>query len=132
MFLKCRVISSYHKELRSVCYVSKDIYGILVTKVILGIVSKYDFNWPNIWKHLNFKYINVNDRNVMFKFIYEILPINKRLHQITIGESPLCEECEIEDTNSHRFYHCYKVQDCVKWMRTGMCGVGEDRIVWSG
>ena len=105
---------------------SKDIYEILVTKVIPSIVSKYDFNWPNIWKHLNFKYINVNDRNVMFKFIYEILPTNKRLHQITIGESLLCEECEMEDTNSHRFYHCYKVQDCLKWLKRVIyyiCGI---------
>ena len=34
---------------------SKDIYELLVPKVIPNIVSRYAFNWPNIWKYLNFK-----------------------------------------------------------------------------
>ena len=96
---------------------AKDIYEIVVNKVIPNIVSKYDFDWPNVWKHLNFKYLNTYDRNIMFKFIYEILPNNKRLNQIRIRQSPLCEECNIDDTKSHRFYHCYKIQDCVKWLK---------------
>ena len=68
----------------------------------------------------------------MFKFIYEILPNNKRLNQIRIRQSPLCEECNIDDTNSHRFYHCCKIQDCVKWLKKVIyyiCGVKVNSLI---
>ena len=58
---------------------SKDIYELLVPKVIPNIVSRYAFNWPNIWKYLNFRYMNIDERNIMFKFIYEILPTKKKI-----------------------------------------------------
>ena len=53
----------------------------------------------------------------MFKFIHEILPNNHRLAQIRVRVSPLCEFCGLEDTNSHRFYHCGMVQESILWLR---------------
>ena len=52
-----------------------------------------------------------------FPFIHAILPNNHRLAQIRIRVSPLCEFCGLEDTNSHRFYHCGMVQESILWLR---------------
>ena len=95
----------------------KDIYEILSPQCTPDIVNKYAFDWTNIWKNLNFKHMNIVDRNIMFKYIYEILPTNHRLANIRIRQSPMCDYCNQVDTNSHRFYHCVKVQDCILWLR---------------
>ena len=105
---------------------AKDIYEVMSTKVVPSIVTRYAFDWSNIWKNLNFKYMNFTERNIMYKFIYEILPTNKRLNQIRVAQSPLCQECDMEDTNSHKFYFCSKVQECVSWLRKVIyyiCGI---------
>ena len=62
----------------------------------------------------------------MYKYCHGTLPTNKRLHQIRIRNDPLCEHCNIEDSNSHRFYQCQKVQDCILWLRKlifYLCGI---------
>ena len=62
----------------------------------------------------------------MFKYMYEVLPTNKRLAQIRIRESSLCEVCMIEDSNIHRFYYCSLVQECIRWLRKlifYICGI---------
>ena len=72
------------------------------------------------------------DRNVLFKYIYEILPTNLRLAQIELRDSPLCEHCDVQDSNSHRFYHCYRVRECISWLRKVIyyiCGVQTDSLL---
>ena len=96
---------------------SKDIYEQLVPQYQPEIMAKHAFDWTNVWKNLNFKFLNINDRNIMFKFIYEILPTNKRLAQIRIRDSALCDYCNIEDNNTHRFYLCLKVKDSISFLR---------------
>ena len=98
----------------------KDIYEILVPQVKPDIEDLYHiYDWKNIWMHLNFRYMNLYDRNIMFKYIYEILPTNKRLAQIKRGESrsPNCEVCNVEESNVHKFLYCSQVQECIRWMR---------------
>ena len=76
-----------------------------------------NYDWKNIWKNISFRYINVSDRPVIFKYCHEILANNKRLYQVRIETSPLCTTCKIEDSNILRFYFCQKVQDCLVWLR---------------
>ena len=111
---------------------SKIVYEILSPQVLPEITHKYDFDWENIFRHLSFRYISIIDRNILFKYIYEILPTNKRLVQIRIKQSPLCEYCDMEDSNSHKFYHCFKVQDCLSWLRKVIyyiCGVQTESLL---
>ena len=85
-----------------------------------------NYDWSDIWKNMSFRYINTGDRPVMYKYCHGTLPTNKRLHQIRIRNDPLCEHCNIEDSNSHRFYQCQKVQDCILWLRKlifYLCGI---------
>ena len=105
---------------------SKYIYEILFPQVVPDITTKYDFDWKNIFSNLNFKYISVVNRNVLFKYLYEILPTNSRLVQIRVRESPQCDYCVMEDSICHKFYYCCKVQDCLSWLRKVifyLCGV---------
>ena len=112
---------------------SKEIYELLVHHHQPNIETLYpNYDWMNIYKQLNFKYMNIRDRNIMFKYIYEILPNNKRLHQLRIKDSPLCIHCGIEDSNIHRFYYCCKVQDCIAWLKKlifYICGIQCESIL---
>ena len=98
---------------------SKKIYEILMPKVKPKIENEYPlYDWKSIWDNISFKYIHVNDRPIIFKYIHEILPNNKRLYQIRLRTNDAnCNFCEIEDSNIHKFYYCHKVQDCIFWVR---------------
>ena len=106
---------------------SKDIYELMVPHFQPNIVNMYpNYDWSNIWRQLNFKYIRVHDRNILFKYLYEILPTNKRLNQIRIEDSPLCKTCKVEDSNVHRFYFCGTIKECLSWLRKVIlyiCGI---------
>ena len=106
---------------------ARDIYEVDVPHCKPNIETIYpNFDWSNIWKRLNFKYIRITDREILFKYLYEILPTNKRLKQIRIEDSPLCKFCQIEDSNIHRFYYCGTVKECLSWLRKVLfyiCGI---------
>lgn len=106
---------------------SRKIYEILMPKIKPKIENEYPlYDWKSIWYNISFKYVHVNDRPIIFKYIHEILTNNKRLYQIRISNSALCNFCEVEDSNIHKFYYCYKMQDCLQWMRKlifYMCGL---------
>ena len=58
--------------------------------------------------------------------MYEILPTNKRLAQIRMRDSSLCDTCLVEDSNMHKFYYCSLVHECIIWMRKlifYVCGI---------
>ena len=106
---KCREFKSFPNVK------SREIYDMIHLTTKPEIEKLYlNFNWKNIWKNLNFKYINLNDRHVVYKYIHEILPNNKRLYNMQSRQSPNCENCNIEETNIHMFLYCQKVQECVK------------------
>ena len=96
---------------------SKDIYKVLLPKVQPRPNDLYPmYNWSRIWKYLNFKYINVKDRCIVYKFLYEILPTNKRLKEIRVKQDSSCNFCQTEDSNMHKFLYCYKIQSSVQWL----------------
>ena len=78
------------------------------------------------------KYINVSDRPIIFKYLHEIIPTNKRLCEIRIRNDSLCIFCQVEDSNIHRFYHCQKVQECLVWLRRlifYLCGMNIESLL---
>ena len=84
---------------------SKIIYSYILPKSKAYIETLYPlYDWSNIWNILAFKFTNIHDRPIVFKYIHEILPNNKRLYEIGIKTSPICTICNIEDSNIHRFY----------------------------
>ena len=62
---------------------SKMTYNHLLDKNPPKIQDKYPLNnWKYIWENLHFRFIPVNMREIMFKYLHEILPNKHRLKQI--------------------------------------------------
>ena len=67
---------------------SKTIYTHLVPIKKPRIEYLYDnsiFKWKSIWKNIAFKFIQVNKREIVFKYMHEILPTRKRMSIIEQG-----------------------------------------------
>ena len=105
-----------HKDFPN--FTSKVIYEMILPDITPNVQIKYpNLDWGNVWKTVNFKYLNIHDRPVIYKFIHRILPTNKRLFIIKIRNNPLCDHCQIEDTILHKFHDCQKIQNCLNWVR---------------
>ena len=86
------------------------MYSLLLDKKPPKIEDKYPLhNWNNIWENLHFKFIPIRSREIMFKYIHEILPNKCRLKQIRRANDDLCESCDVPETNVHMLYHCEDV-----------------------
>ena len=96
---------------------SKEIYNMLYVVTQPEIEKMYpNYDWKSIWRNVSFKAINIYDRNIIFKYIHEILTNNKRLYDMRLRLSPLCNHCNVEESNVHLFLYCYRVQPCIRWM----------------
>ena len=56
------------------------------------------------------------DRCIVYKYLYGILPTNKRLKEIKINRDAKCNYCQAEDSNMHKFLHCHKIKKSVQWL----------------
>ena len=60
------------------------------------------------------------------------MPTNKRLKEMQRRESSLCDVCNVEDSNIHKFYYCSLVQECLVMIRKlifYICGVNLDSLI---
>ena len=107
----------HHKDFPNVN--SKIIYSLILPNITARVELLYPlYDWNNIWTILSFRFLNIYDRPIIFKYLHEILPTNKRLYEIRLRRNnSLCELCNIEDSNIHRFYYCMDVQECLSWIR---------------
>ena len=97
---------------------TKEIYQEIRRKGIPRVENKHQMKkWKDIWKNLRFKYIPIMDRNIMYKFIHEILPTNEKLYQMRIRDSPNCNYCQTEETNIHKFQNCIKMRKSVQMIK---------------
>ena len=110
---------------------SKKIYHVLKLDGISNVEVKYPgYDWLNIWKCINFKWVNMNDRPIIYKYVHEVIPTNKRLYQIRCRNNPICDSCDQEDSIKHKFYECIVVQDCLCWVRrliVYLCGINTNQ-----
>ena len=80
--------------------VSKTAYAYLLGRNPPKVQENYQFsNWKNIWTNLNFKYIPIRSREILFKYLHGILPNKCRLKQIRRSDSDLCDSCTVPETN---------------------------------
>ena len=96
------------------------------------IQEKYPLhNWKGIWKNLQFKYILVNVREVLFKYIHEILPNKHRLKQIRRSIDDLCENCNRPETNIHMVYYCRNIESPKRLLENLLthCDTGEYNLL---
>ena len=89
---------------------SKAAYAHVIENKQPRIQEMYPLNnWKNIWTNLNFRYIPIRIREVLFKYIHEILPNKYRLKQIRISTSEMCDVCNVAETNLHMVYQCREI-----------------------
>ena len=69
------------------------------------------FNWNQIWPNVCFKYINIWNRQIVFKFLHDILPNKKKLNE-WYKSDPNCTDCMVEENNMHMVLYCCKTQRC--------------------
>ena len=91
---------------------SKCVYEKLLSISQPRIEIMYQtYDWKCIWKNISFKYIDIHDRSIVYKYLHEILPNKKILAQYH-NSNPNCETCNVEESNIHMFLYCAKIQNC--------------------
>ena len=92
--------------------ISKTTYIYLLGKSPPKVQEYYQFsNWKNIWNNVNFKYIPIRSREIVFKYLHRILPNKCRLKQIRRSGSDLCDICNVPETNKHMVYQCREISE---------------------
>ena len=85
-----------------------------------------NINWGRSWKNLNFRYINIYERDITFKLLHNIITTRSRLYQIKKIDSPLCQMCNSTENKTHMFLECIKVKSilkCFKYLLNKICNI---------
>jgi len=72
------------------------------------------FNFRIIFQHVFHPVIDPFSRDIVFKIVHEILPVNYRMHRFHIYKSNECTLCDSIETISHLFFECPFIQPLVK------------------
>ena len=77
---------------------------------------------------LQFKFIDIHDREVVFKHMHGILPTKLRLFHMKQKSSGLCQKCNVPEDNIHMFVECKKIKDIFLYFKTILKDVSEVKI----
>ena len=112
---------------------SKSIYENIIPKHKPSIESLYGlYNWESIWENVPSKFIMLNERETIYKFLHEILPTKKRLKDIRRIPSSICDFCTHEESNMHVVYQCERYKDVVTWFKNILekfCGIRNPQLL---
>ena len=87
-------------------------------KYVVSAVEKYPcLNWKCIWKNINVKFISPFSRNVIYRFVHDALPSKRKLFQMGITSTDICQICGLEENIIHTVYFCQKNKDIVNWLK---------------
>ena len=99
---------------------NKYIYGLIMRKQTTENKDEQKWNERFTTKNLDLKknYTNtliatkgIKLRNFQYKYIIRIIPTNKYLQKYGIGETALCDFCNMEiETTDHLFLQCMRTQ----------------------
>ena len=74
----------------------------------------------------------VKERDILYRFLHEILPTKKRLKEIYSIPSSKCDNCEHEESNIHFVFQCEKLTDVVIWFKSllqNFCNLDNPRLI---
>ena len=70
-----------------------------------------NLKWDTIYSNVFTSTIDTKLRNFQYKYLFRIIPTNKRLFTQNIANSNLCDFCNMDiETVQHLFWECNKVQ----------------------
>ena len=68
-------------------------------------------------KNISSEYVLLNEREILYKYLHEILPTRKILKDICVLESSMCDHCTQEESNTHFVYQCERHSEVVIWFK---------------
>ena len=98
---------------------SSNIYKYLLKQndAKANVESNYPlFNWKNIWKYINSKFVEPYDREILYKYVHEVLVTKDKLNMMNITDDKLCVNCGEEENLMHLFYFCQLGKNVRLWM----------------
>ena len=105
---------------------TSDMYRFMLPECEPTVITRHNLQWKKIWRHLTFKFIDLQERDIIFKFLHEILPNKSRLYQIRKANSPLCRICNVSEDNIHMFGKCKIIKNILHYFKNilnEMCGI---------
>ena len=75
-----------------------------------------NYQWKNIWKNLVSVFVLPKEREVIYKFLHEVLPTRKRLKEMKKVPSSSCMYCGQEESNIHLVYCCPVTNGIIIWL----------------
>lgn len=100
---------------------AKTVYWTLIglEKFQSRIEQNYPlFDWKVIWGNVFNKYIDIDSRVILYKYVHEILMTNDRLYMMKIASENKCLNCGELDTNMHLMYFCPLAKNLINWFKT--------------
>ena len=74
-------------------------------------LEKENIQWDKIYSNIYTSTIDIKLRNFQYKYLFRIVPTNKRLFKQNISSSNLCDFCNMNvETIQHLFWECNQVQ----------------------
>ena len=112
---------------------AKLIYENITPKHKPNIESLYSlYNWKFIWKEASSVFIMLNEREMIYKYLHEILPTKKRLKDIRRIADSTCEYCAQEESNIHFVFQCERYSAVVIWFKNLLerfCGIRNPQLI---
>ena len=96
---------------------SLNMYNFLLPYCQPNVELLLNINWKITWKNLYFKYVNIHVRDIVFKFLHNIITTKSRLFQIKRSDSPLCSLCNVVEDKVHMFVKCRKVKEVLCYFK---------------
>ena len=96
----------------------KQLYvGLTETLPPPKIVHKYSLPWDQVWQSINHPMLEVEQRELTFMLVHNVLPTKERLHGLNQADSSECSARDGVETIEHLFCQCQRVQVAWAWMR---------------
>ena len=109
------------------------IYEKIIPKNHPIIETLYSlYSWSAIWRNLSSVYILLSEREILYKYLHEIIPTNKRLKDIRSIATSKCDGCTQEETNLHFVYQCERHTGVVVWLKSLLqkyCGLSNPQLI---
>jgi len=86
-------------------------------------------NFSDVFLYVFHPVIDPFSRDVVFKLVHEIIPVNYRMHRFHVYTSNVCTFCDSVETISHLFYECPFVQPLVKLVNNWILVISQNTIL---
>lgn len=97
---------------------NKILYHYWLVKVPVTVEEKYPlFHWKSVWSNFHdCKFISLFDKEIIYKYLHNVLMVKQRLYTFKLSESSLCELCKEEESAIHLFYFCMRSRPVFDWL----------------